>query len=166
MISDACRQQLSPEDLERYSQQYMYTQQIITLYDEEPNNFPKLIDLLQRVSTAVRCCESTDGVAISCFVCPTFLGCHSLCRACMYSKGMPVLDKADAMRNLEQVSLRMQDVACCLLLLRSAQMPCHCPAQTRRQSAPTPSECTHEFCQLNHCNSLLNSCFIGTRLVH
>ena len=45
----ACRDKLSQEDHERYSKQYTYIQQICQLYDTEPNNYPKLVDLLQQV---------------------------------------------------------------------------------------------------------------------
>ena len=69
------------------------------------------------------------------------------------------------------LSICLKDARCCMLSSSSSssvlrEVPCHYPAQTHRQSAPTPSECTHEFCQLHHCNSLLNFCFIGTRHVH
>ena len=45
------RGKLSPEDLERYSQQFEHIQQISQLYEQEPDNFPKLINLLQQVCT-------------------------------------------------------------------------------------------------------------------
>jgi peroxin-19 len=43
------RGKLSPEDLERFSQQFEHIQQISQLYEQEPDNFPKLINLLQQV---------------------------------------------------------------------------------------------------------------------
>ncbi|KAL0027343.1 hypothetical protein WJX79_002388 [Trebouxia sp. C0005] len=43
------RGKLSPEDLERYSQQFEHIQQISQLYEQEPDNFPKLINLLQQM---------------------------------------------------------------------------------------------------------------------
>ncbi len=45
------RGKLSPEDLERFSQQFEHIQQISQLYEQEPDNFPKLINLLQQVCT-------------------------------------------------------------------------------------------------------------------
>ncbi|KAL3141031.1 Natural resistance-associated macrophage protein [Trebouxia sp. C0010 RCD-2024] len=43
------RQRLSPEDLQRYSQQFQHIQEITRLYEQEPDNFPKLINLLQQM---------------------------------------------------------------------------------------------------------------------
>ncbi|DBA87289.1 hypothetical protein WJX77_009974 [Trebouxia sp. C0004] len=43
------RGKLSPEDLQRYSQQFEHIQQISQLYEQEPDNFPKLINLLQQM---------------------------------------------------------------------------------------------------------------------
>ena len=44
-----CRQDLSPEDVRRYTQQFQHIQEITQLYEQEPDNFPKLINLLQQV---------------------------------------------------------------------------------------------------------------------
>lgn len=49
LLFDMHRGKLSPEDLERYSQQFEHIQQISQLYEQEPDNFPKLINLLQQV---------------------------------------------------------------------------------------------------------------------
>jgi len=51
VLFDMHRGKLSPEDLERYSQQFEHIQQISQLYEQEPENFPKLINLLQQVCT-------------------------------------------------------------------------------------------------------------------
>ena len=51
MLLFACRQQLSPEDLHRYTEQFQHIQEITQLYEQDPDNFPKLIDLLQQVSS-------------------------------------------------------------------------------------------------------------------
>ncbi len=51
VLFDMHRAKLSPEDLERYSQQFEHIQQISQLYEQEPENFPKLINLLQQVCT-------------------------------------------------------------------------------------------------------------------
>ncbi len=52
VLFDMHRAKLSPEDLERYSQQFEHIQQISQLYEQEPENFPKLITLLQQVCKA------------------------------------------------------------------------------------------------------------------
>lgn len=44
-----CRQELSSEDVQRYTQQFQHIQEITQLYEQEPDNFPKLINLLQQV---------------------------------------------------------------------------------------------------------------------
>ena len=40
---------MNDEDYQRYSQQYQHIQEITKLYEEEPNNYTKLVDLLQQV---------------------------------------------------------------------------------------------------------------------
>ena len=40
---------MSPEDTQRYTQQFQHIQEITQLYEQEPDNFPKLINLLQQV---------------------------------------------------------------------------------------------------------------------
>lgn len=40
---------MSAEDLQRYTQQYQHIQEITKLYEEEPDNYTKLVDLLQQV---------------------------------------------------------------------------------------------------------------------
>ena len=45
------RDSLAPEDLQRYSRQYEYIQQIVALYESgNPNDFGQLVNLLQQAS--------------------------------------------------------------------------------------------------------------------
>lgn len=47
------REGMSSEDYQRYSEQYVHIQQITKLYEEEPDNYTKLVDLLQQVHCAM-----------------------------------------------------------------------------------------------------------------
>ena len=40
---------MSADDSQRYTQQYQHIQEITKLYEEEPDNYTKLVDLLQQV---------------------------------------------------------------------------------------------------------------------
>lgn len=44
---------MSSEDYQRYSDQYEHIQQITKLYEDEPDNFTKLVDLLQQVQSQI-----------------------------------------------------------------------------------------------------------------
>lgn len=46
--------------MQRYTQQFQHIQEITQLYEQEPDNFPKLINLLQQV------CGIWDNIAEEC----------------------------------------------------------------------------------------------------
>ena len=43
------KNQLSAEDYSRYGQQYQYFQRIVAVYETEPDNFPRLMELMQDI---------------------------------------------------------------------------------------------------------------------
>ena len=47
--SPFCRDTLSTVELERYERQHQHIQDICHLYETDPNNFTRLVDLLQQV---------------------------------------------------------------------------------------------------------------------
>mmetsp|Transcript_5170 Transcript_5170/g.9077 ORF Transcript_5170/g.9077 Transcript_5170/m.9077 type:complete len:346 (-) Transcript_5170:103-1140(-) len=47
-LADA-KPRLSQEDYNRYGQQYQYFQQIVHVYETEPDNFPRLMELMQEI---------------------------------------------------------------------------------------------------------------------
>jgi len=46
---EANRSTLDPADVQRYEEQQQYIAQICTLYETDPQNFPKLMDLLHEM---------------------------------------------------------------------------------------------------------------------
>ena len=49
-LYSSCREGLSDEDFQRYTQQFQHIQEITKLYEDEPENYTKLVDLLQQAS--------------------------------------------------------------------------------------------------------------------
>ena len=47
------KDKLSPEEIHQYEEQYEYITKICTMYETDPTNYPKLMELLQEVRLRV-----------------------------------------------------------------------------------------------------------------
>lgn len=54
----ANKDSLSPEQVQQYEEQYEYIQKICTMYETDPQNYPKLMELLQEVRKRKKIDES------------------------------------------------------------------------------------------------------------